>query len=165
MKSFCLHFRHILFFVLSMTGICQAQQSALDIGRLEQVSLTVSNIDNAKKFYGDKLGLRKIFSQENLVIYDLGGTRLLLGLTEANKAPATAKASSATLYLRCADLKLCIEKLEDNGVKFHFDPEFVARQPAYDLWLMFFDDPDGNSLALMSEAPRGYNPITGELHR
>lgn len=34
---------------------------------------------------------------------------------------------------------------------------------ANNLWLAFFQDPDGNSLALMSESPRGYNPVSGKF--
>jgi hypothetical protein len=26
----------------------------------------------------------------------------------------------------------------------------------HDLWMAFFDDPDGNTLAVMQEAPKGY---------
>jgi hypothetical protein len=28
----------------------------------------------------------------------------------------------------------------------------------HDLWMAFFSDPDGNSLALMQEAPKGHVP-------
>jgi hypothetical protein len=28
----------------------------------------------------------------------------------------------------------------------------------HDLWMAFFNDPDGHSLALMHEAPKGYIP-------
>jgi predicted enzyme related to lactoylglutathione lyase len=28
----------------------------------------------------------------------------------------------------------------------------------HDLWMAFFEDPDGNTLALMQEAPKSYVP-------
>jgi hypothetical protein len=28
----------------------------------------------------------------------------------------------------------------------------------HDLWMAFFQDPDGHTLALMQEAPKGYAP-------
>jgi methylmalonyl-CoA/ethylmalonyl-CoA epimerase len=28
----------------------------------------------------------------------------------------------------------------------------------HDLWMAFFKDPDGHTLALMQEAPKGYSP-------
>ena len=28
----------------------------------------------------------------------------------------------------------------------------------HDLWMAFFNDPDGHTLALMQEAPKGYAP-------
>jgi methylmalonyl-CoA/ethylmalonyl-CoA epimerase len=146
--------------ILFTTAIaCTAQPSLLDIGRLEQVALTVTDIPRAEQFYERQLGLSKLFAQDNLLIFDLGGVRLLLGKQESGNANA---ASSSTLYLRCADLKLCMATLQAQQVHFDPEPEFVARQAANDLWIVFFRDPDGNSLALMSEAPRFYNPVTGE---
>jgi hypothetical protein len=38
-------------------------------------------------------------------------------------------------------------------------PELVTRAGVYDLWLAFSRDPDGNSLALLAEAPRGFDPV------
>jgi methylmalonyl-CoA/ethylmalonyl-CoA epimerase len=95
-----------------------------------------------------------------LALFDLGGQRLLIGTAE-DRATRMGEASGTTLYFRCADLKLCMAQLEDRGVKFVAGPERAARQPAYDLWLAFFRDPDGNSLALLTEAPRGFDPLQG----
>lgn len=148
-------------FIFAVT--CQAQPSSLDIGRLEQVALTVTDISRAERFYEDQLGLRKLFAQKNLLIFDLGGVRLLLGATENQDNPIPSTKTSSTLYLRCADLKLCMKELTNSGIEFNTEAEFVAQQAANDLWLVFFQDPDGNSLALMSESPRGYNPVSGKF--
>ena len=57
-----------------------------------------------------------------------------------------------------------MKELENKGINFDGDAaESVARQAANDLWLVFCADPDRNSLALMSEAPLGFNPITGKM--
>jgi methylmalonyl-CoA/ethylmalonyl-CoA epimerase len=64
-----------------------------------------------------------------------------------------------TIYLRCADLALAIEELRARGVTFSLGPHLIARMDDHDLWMAFFLDPDGNSLALMQEAPKGYSPV------
>jgi catechol 2,3-dioxygenase-like lactoylglutathione lyase family enzyme len=137
-----------------------AEPVALGLGRVEQIALTVTDIPRAEAFYERTLGLRKLFAQPNLLLFDLGGQRLLIGTAE-NRPTRSGEASGTTLYFRCVDLKLCVEQLEDRGVAFIGEPERAARQPAYDLWLAFFRDPDGNSLALLTEAPRGLDPLRG----
>jgi methylmalonyl-CoA/ethylmalonyl-CoA epimerase len=32
----------------------------------------------------------------------------------------------------------------------------------HDLWMAFFEEPDGNTLALMQEAPKDYSPPVGD---
>lgn len=39
----------------------------------------------------------------------------------------------------------------------------VIVEGKYDPWLAFFRDPDGNSLALLAEAPRGFDPVRRKL--
>ncbi|MBO0739282.1 MAG: hypothetical protein J2P48_22545 [Alphaproteobacteria bacterium] len=36
----------------------------------------------------------------------------------------------------------------------------IARMPGHDLPIAFFEDPDGHTLALMREAPKGYTTAT-----
>jgi methylmalonyl-CoA/ethylmalonyl-CoA epimerase len=146
--------------VLSLTASepGTAQITPLALGHVDQIAFTVTDIPRAEHFYEEQLGLRKLFAQDNLLLFDLGGMRLLIGTSEDGSArPAN---SGVTLYLRCVDLAQCMDELGKRGVAFGPEPEFVARQPTHDLWLAFFRDPDGNSLALASEAPRGYNPVT-----
>ncbi len=35
-------------------------------------------------------------------------------------------------------------------------PHLIAKMDDHDLWMAFFNDPDGHTLALMQEAPKGY---------
>jgi methylmalonyl-CoA/ethylmalonyl-CoA epimerase len=46
--------------------------------------------------------------------------------------------------------------LEQRGVVFDGPPHLIARMEDHDLWMAFFTDPDGHTLALMQEAPKGY---------
>jgi len=51
-----------------------------------------------------------------------------------------------------------VRELTGRGVVFAGPPHRIARMPDHDLWMAFFADPDGHTLALMQEAPVGYAP-------
>jgi len=124
------------------------------LSTIGQVTLTISNIEKAKSFYSDKLGLRLFFQFGNLAFYDCGGVRLMLSTPEA----AVPENSRSTIYFRVADINYAYETLSSRGVKFVGAPHLIAKMDDHDLWMAFFNDPDNNSLALMCEAPKGYKP-------
>jgi hypothetical protein len=41
---------------------------------------------------------------------------------------------------------------------FTHPPHRIAPMDDHDLWMAFFKDPDGHTLAVMQEAPKGYKP-------
>jgi methylmalonyl-CoA/ethylmalonyl-CoA epimerase len=41
---------------------------------------------------------------------------------------------------------------------FTHKPHLIAEMDDHDLWMAFFTDPDGHTLAVMQEAPKGYMP-------
>jgi methylmalonyl-CoA/ethylmalonyl-CoA epimerase len=65
---------------------------------------------------------------------------------------------SGCIYFRCADIALAVAELEKRGAVFTSRPHLIARMDDHDLWMAFFADPDGHTLALMQEAPKGYTP-------
>lgn len=127
----------------------------LDISHIGQIGFGVADIDRAEDFYGRALGLRKLFRFGDLTFFDCGGIRLLL---EKRRGPGEPM-HGGTIYLRCADIALAFEELRARGVTFSLGPRLIARMDDHDLWMAFFGDPDGNSLALMQEAPKGYSPV------
>jgi methylmalonyl-CoA/ethylmalonyl-CoA epimerase len=51
-------------------------------------------------------------------------------------------------------------QMRGRGVAFVDEPHLIAKMPDHDLWMTFFKDPDGHTLALMSERPaRGVRSI------
>jgi methylmalonyl-CoA/ethylmalonyl-CoA epimerase len=60
--------------------------------------------------------------------------------------------------LRCADIALTVGELTRRGVTFTHKPRLIAKMDDHDLWMAFFADPDGHTLAVMQEAPKGYAP-------
>ena len=55
------------------------------------------------------------------------------------------------LYLRVADIDAAYAALGARGVSFIDAPHLIARMPDHELWMCFFRDPDGHTLALMCE--------------
>ena len=50
------------------------------------------------------------------------------------------------------DINAAVATLEARGVDFSERPNVVHRDPAYELWMCFTRDPDGNNIGLMSES-------------
>jgi len=126
---------------------------ALALGPIGQIALAVSDVDRAERFYESALGLRRLYRFGDLTFFDCAGVRLLL---EKTHDPAPQHGS--VIYFRCADIALAVGELSGRGVTFDSAPHLIAKMDDHDLWMAFFRDPDGNILALMQEAPKGYAP-------
>ena len=124
----------------------------LNLDHIGQVALAVGDVDRAEAFYADKLKLRKLYRFGDLTFFDCAGVRLML---EKAHAPENIK-NASVIYFRCADIALAVRELEARGVSFTSKPYRIANMDDHDLWMAFFADPDGHTLALMQEAPKGY---------
>lgn len=124
------------------------------LNQLGQVSLSVDDIDTAERFYGETLGLRKLFRFGDLVFFDCGGVRLFI--EKSNSQPFSPQ--SSVLYFRTPDITVAVRELKARGVSFIDSPHLIAPMEDHDLWMAFFKDPSGNTMALMHEAPKGYSP-------
>jgi methylmalonyl-CoA/ethylmalonyl-CoA epimerase len=127
---------------------------AVNLNRIGQIAHAVRDVDRAEEFYRDKLGLRKLYRFGDLSFFDCAGVRLLL---EKAHDPDTAGHGSP-IYFACADIALTVRELQARGVVFTNLPHLTAKMDDHDLWMAFFEDPDGHTLALMQEAPKGYVP-------
>jgi methylmalonyl-CoA/ethylmalonyl-CoA epimerase len=130
----------------------EATQEASNLGldRIGQVALTVSDLDRATDFYRDALGMRFLFRAPGLTFFDCAGVRLLLGVPEE---PELDRPSSI-VYFAVDDLEAVHRALSARGVRFSDEPHLVAQMPDHELWMAFFEDSEGNTLALMSEVRR-----------
>ena len=124
----------------------------LNLDHIGQIALAVADVDRAEVFYADKLKLRKLYRFRDLTFFDCAGVRLML--EKAHGPDDIAHAS--VIYFRCADIALAVRELEARGVSFTGKPHCIAKMDDHDLWMAFFTDPDGHTLALMHEAPKGY---------
>jgi catechol 2,3-dioxygenase-like lactoylglutathione lyase family enzyme len=118
------------------------------IENLGQVALTVRDMERSIAFYRDAVGLRFLFAPApTMAFLMIGDVRLMLSAPEGDFAPG----GSTVLYLRVADIDAEHEALVARGVAFIDAPHLVARMSDHELWMCFFRDPDGHTLALMSE--------------
>jgi len=126
----------------------------LTLNRIGQIALAVNDVDRAEAFYRDVLRLRWLYRFGELTFFDCCGVRLLL--EKASEPGEAARASP--IYFSCADIALAVRELEQRGITFTSKPHLIAAMEDHDLWMAFFSDPDGHTLALMQEAPKGYAP-------
>ena len=118
------------------------------IENLGQVALTVRDMERSIAFYRDAVGLRFLFAPApTLAFLTIGDVRLMLSAPEGDFSPG----ASSVLYLRVADIEAEHAALTARGVSFVDEPHLVARMPDHELWMCFFRDPDGHTLALMCE--------------
>jgi methylmalonyl-CoA/ethylmalonyl-CoA epimerase len=124
----------------------------MDVIALGQVALSVADVARSTAFYRDAVGLRFLFAAgPSLAFLELGNARLMLSAPEGEFTPG----SSTVLYLRVADILAAHSAMQERGVTFVDEPHLVAPMPDHDLWMSFFRDPDGHTLALMCERPKG----------
>ncbi len=123
-------------------------QVALD--RIGQIAINVKDLARAVRFYRDTLGMRFLFEVPNLAFFDCGGVRLMLSPAEKPEFDHPG----SVLYYKVADITATFAALKARDVDLIDEPHLIARMPDHDLWMVFFRDSEGNTLALMSEVRR-----------
>ena len=118
--------------------------------KLVQVALTCRNLDRARSFYRDTLGLALMFEAGNMLFFQLDGMRLMVGQEEQ----AGGAIGGSVLYFDAPDIDALGVALEAKGIVFARPAETVQRTETHELKLRGFKDPDGNMLALMGMVPK-----------
>ena len=118
----------------------------LHLGRLGQIELKVRDVARAEAFYGTTLGLPHLFTFGDLAFFDLDGLRLYLQRSdESDWRPGSL------LYFVTGDLHAAAATLADRGVTFGGPPHRIhTHDDGTEEWMTFFEDDEGNTLALMS---------------
>ena len=117
------------------------------LGAIGQVAMNAQDIQRAVKFYRDALGMRFLFEVPKMAFFDCGGVRLMLSLPEN----ADFDHPGSVLYFRVDDIEQAHATLKARGVDFVDAPHLIAHMPDHELWMTFFKDTEGNTLALMAE--------------
>jgi methylmalonyl-CoA/ethylmalonyl-CoA epimerase len=122
--------------------------TAAGLSRIGQISMNARDLDRAVQFYRDTLGLSFVFTAPpQMAFFDCAGVRLLVGVAE-DKA---FDHPGSVLYFAVDDIRQMYDVLVSRGVTFRGAPHLIARLADREIWMAFFDDPEGNTLALMSE--------------
>lgn len=118
------------------------------IEAIGQIAIPVKDLSRAVKFYRDVLGMQFLFeAPPQLAFFNCGGVRIMLD----NPADKEFTNHSNIIYLKTADINASYEAFQAGGTEFVDKPHLVAKMPDHDLWMTFFKDTEGNTLALMSE--------------
>lgn len=121
---------------------------ALALGRIGQIAMNAKDLARAVAFYRDALGLRLLFEvPPRMAFFDCDGVRLMLSLPEE----AEFDHPGSVLYFRVEDIEQAHALLKERGVPFLDEPHLIAKLPDHELWMTFFRDSEGNTLALMAE--------------
>jgi len=120
--------------------------TAFGLSEIGQISVNVKDLERATAFYRDQLGVPFMFAAPNLAIFQCGTVSLMLS------PPETAEFDhpSSVLYFTVPDIGSAYKTLKERQVSFRDQPHLIHRMPGRELWMTFFDDTEGNILALMS---------------
>ena len=120
------------------------------LGTIGQIHVSVTDVDRSVPFYRDVLGIPFLFRVpgQPMAFFDCDGVRLYLGVPESEDFR-----SRGVLYFTVEDIAEAHRVLAERGVAFRDGPHVVHRTEEAELHMAFFNDPDGNNLALMAEVP------------
>ncbi len=118
-------------------------------------AFNVTDLNEARRFYGDLLGCREGRSTETWVDFDFFSHQISLHLGEPLKTAPTGHVGDQLvpmphfgLVLQRADWQAMADRLQAAGVPFVVPPQLrFAGQPG-EQWTMFFLDPFGNPLEI-----------------
>ncbi len=112
------------------------------LGPLAQIARKVADLDRAREFYRDRLGLTELYAFPGLAFMALGDTRLMLSHS-GSAEPADI------LYFLSPDITADHARLLAAGVTFTEAPKVIHTHPdGTEEWMAFFQDDEGRPLAL-----------------
>lgn len=119
---------------------------SIQTSHIAQVAIPVQDVERAKIFYGQRLGLTHLFdAPPGLAFFQCGETRLMLS-RPANGEPTAA----AFLYYAVESAEAAEAALAGDGVAFEESARHIARVGHLDIWLAVCRDGEGNLVGLMS---------------
>jgi DNA-binding CsgD family transcriptional regulator/catechol 2,3-dioxygenase-like lactoylglutathione lyase family enzyme len=130
----------------ALTGKVSTVSEPQQIGALAQIARTVGDIDAARAWYEEVLGLTHLYSFPGMAFFDCGGVRLYLSQT-----PGPAPGESI-LYFRVGDIHAAHAELSRRGAVFRGAPHMIHRHPdGTEEWLAILDDNEGRPLAISAQ--------------
>jgi methylmalonyl-CoA/ethylmalonyl-CoA epimerase len=131
-----------------MTDESGASQLKVHFDKIGQVAITVNDLARSRDFYKNTLGMNLLFDASSMAFFQCGEVRFMIGISRQTVSPG-----GTILYFKVQDILGTHTVLIEQGVAFTHPPHLVARMPDHELWMAFFNDPDGYQLAMMCEVP------------
>lgn len=130
----------------SALGGMREMNSENGIGAIGQIARTVSDIDAARRWYRDVLGLEPLFDAGNMAFFACNGTRLMLSEGDAG--------AESLIYFRVDDVHAACSGMEERGAKVISAPHRIhTHEDGSEEWMGFVEDNDGRPLGLMATVP------------
>lgn len=125
-----------------------AQAIAPTLTAIGQLEIRVGNLEEARAFYGDALGVE---------VESMFGQTMMLkcgDLTIMVQESAT-RPIGCPIYFKVDDrVHEIADQLKANGIRFKSGPSCIVENfMGKSSWLAFFEDPWGNPLGLMGDMP------------
>jgi methylmalonyl-CoA/ethylmalonyl-CoA epimerase len=117
------------------------------LSTIGQIAMIAQDVGRATAFYRDRLGMKFLFEFPGLAFFDCGGVRLMISRPEKPEFDHPG----SILYYKVNDIEATHRDLVAKGVEFTDAPHVIAKLPDHELWMAFFKDSEGNTLALMEE--------------
>ena len=127
-----------------------APNAPVALRRVGQIAVPVENLERAIAFYEKTLGLKRVGVYPTMAFFQCGELRLMLSRPSK---PEFANHASL-LYFEVDDIQESYRRLAREEVEFRSKPSVTHEDENSQLWMAFFRDSEGNTLALMSERPK-----------
>lgn len=114
-----------------------------------QIAINCQDAARATLFYRDILGLPLLFEAGGMAFFDCGGVRLMLSRPSSPELDHPA----SPLYFRVQGIVDKAQAMEAAGAVIRRPPQLTHRDTRHELWIGWFEDGEGNLLALMEERP------------
>ena len=116
-------------------------------------AFNVTDLNEARRFYGDVLGCREGRSTDTWVDFDFYGHQISLHLGEPLRTAPTGHVGEHLvpmphfgLILQKDDWQALADRLQSRGMRFVIEPHLRFAGQAGEQWTMFFMDPFGNPI-------------------
>jgi predicted enzyme related to lactoylglutathione lyase len=115
------------------------------VERTDFISVPVTDMERAKRFYAETLGLPFATDDGSFPEFQLGENVSLYLIKMENIGQQFTGPHTASIALRVADVEAAQKELEAKGVEFVFDESPFDTGVCH---MAIFKDPDGNQLML-----------------
>ena len=124
--------------------------SAVRLSSIKQIAIPVNDVDQAKSFYKDVLGMTHLFdAPPALSFFDCGGVRLMLAGPAAQGKDGDRQ--HAVLFYDVTDIKKSYAAIKGAGAPSFSEPHIIARMNGREVWIAEMGDGQGNAVGLISE--------------